>query len=93
MLNILNRFELIKSYCHLIIKNGILHPMWIENIIMIIHLMLTWVLSKKGLDSVNKKRSHLEVYEIREMINESCPLVFPNRATKMWSPFEIISQI
>ncbi len=64
-------------------KNGILHPMWIENIKSIIRLTLTWGLSKKGLDSVKAKRSHLEFYEIKEMIYESCPLVFLYETSKL----------
>ncbi len=61
--------------------------MWIENIKSIIRLMLTWVLSKKGLDSVKATISQLELHETKEMINESYPLIFPKSANGMCSPF------
>ena len=48
-----------------------------KNIMIYMRLMLTWGLSKKGLDSVKTKQSHLEMCEIKEMINESQSLGIP----------------
>ncbi len=68
-------------------KNGILHPMWIENIKRIIRLMLTWVLSKKGLDSVKATISQRHLCEIKETIFESFPLVDPKLVKGMCLSF------